>query len=197
MCNDLLLKNATVRVLAKQVVTIRAQKERLQKSHAQLNGLKTAGSTMAANLAVSQAMSGTAKVMAVVNANNSMESLQSSMADMQRSMAMTEFQEDMLDELLLGSDSEEEMETDDVLSQVFDEIGLDLRSDLVDAPTKSTGSALGSKSPSVTARTKTGAAAAARPSASFLAKSSSSEEFKPLTAQEEAEAEQLLAELGV
>lgn len=184
-----------MRVLAKQVVTIRAQKERLQKSHAQLNGLKTAGSTMAANLAVSQAMTGTARIMSVVNATNNMESLQASMADMQKSMAMSEMQEDMLDELLLGSESDEEMETEDVLSQVFDEIGLDLRSDLVDAPTRATTSALrGAQSAS---SSPVASRAAARPSSSFLNKSSSTEEFKPLTAQEEAEAEQLLAELGV
>ena len=153
---------------------------------------------MAANLAVSQAMSGTAKIMAVVNASNSVESLQASVADMQKSMAMTEFQEDMLDELLLGSDSDEEVETDDVLSQVLDEIGLDLKNDLVDAPTRSTASALrGAQSASSSPNAARAKPSSSRSPASFLNKSSSTEDFKPLTAQEEAEAEQLLAELGV
>lgn len=172
-------QNSSVRVLAKQVVTIRAQKERLQKSHAHLNGLKTAGSTMAANLAMSQAMAGTAHVMSAVNANMSAESMSAAMQEMEKNMALTEMQEDMLDDLL--DDSDEEMEADDIMGQVMDEIGLDLKSEMVSAPTRGV-------------KVNTGAS---KMGAERASSSSHAADFEPLSAQEEAEAEQLLAELGV
>jgi charged multivesicular body protein 2A len=92
---------------------------------------------------------------------------------------MSEMAEDMLDGLL--EDSDEEVEADDVMAQVFDEIGLDLNANLVAAPSKSvktTGSGL---------RTRTGAAAAR------IEEDSSA---PPLSAAEEAEADRLLAELA-
>lgn len=173
-------------MLAKQVVTIRAQKERLQKSHAQLNGLKTAGSAMAANLAMSQAMVGTAHVMTAVNANMSVESMSAAMQEMEKNMALSEMQEDMLDGLL--EDSDDEMEVDDVMGQVLDEIGLDLKNDMVSVPSGGVKARAGAATRAPSSSSSSRASAAA---------SSSSSDFAPLTAQEEAEAEQLLAELGV
>lgn len=167
-------QNGAVRVLAKQVVNIRASKERLQKSHAHLNSLKTTGSTMAANLAVSNAMTGAARVMAAVNQQTNMESMSAAMQEMEKQMQMSEMQEELLDDLL--EDSDEEVEADDVMAQVFDEIGLDLNANLVSAPSNKV------------------SVPAAR--AQLHASSSRMSEDAPLSAAEEAEADRLLAELS-
>jgi division protein CdvB (Snf7/Vps24/ESCRT-III family) len=190
-------QDAAVRILAKQVVTIRSQRERMQKSHAQLNGLKTAGSAMSANLAVTSAMAGTARVMSAVNSTMSVESLTSAMQEMEKSMQISEMQDELLDELL--DDSDEEVEADDVMSQVFEELGLDLKTSLAAAPAaKSVAVGVGRASPVASVRggvSRSGASAAA--SSSSAASSSALSFDEPLTAQEEAEADRMLAELGV
>lgn len=216
-----------MRVLAKQVVTIRTQRERLQKSHATLNGLKTVGSGLTANLAVVNAMSGAARVMSAVNSVASVEALSSAMQEMEKSREISEMQEDLLDELL--EDSDEAVEVDDVMSAVFDEIGLDLETALSDArlstgrasgvaqrvntagiPSVSVSSGVSPLSSTSSARNGVSATKFASPSSSRhspspasaassapTASSSALRYDEPLTEQEEKEAERLLAELGV
>lgn len=204
-----------MRVLAKQVVTIRAQKQRMQRNHAQLNGLKTMGSAMTANLAMSSAMAGTARVLTAVNQTTSVESMQAAMQEMEKSMQISEMQEEMLDDLLMDDDVEEDVEVDDVMSQVLDEIGLDLKESLITAPSSGVRALAAPKSPlvaasSVSPHTTASFSNAQRIRAPLSEETSYAKRTKtaestsaalsiddPLTPQEEAEAERLLAELGV
>jgi len=181
----------------------------MQRNHAQLNGLKTMGSAMTANLAMSTAMVGTARVLTAVNQTTSVESMQTAFQEIEKSMQISEMQEDMLDDLLMDDDVDEDVEVDDVMSQVLDEIGLDLTQSLVAAPSggvrataapaspvsSSTRATLASPGNVRSARTPV---AATSSSSSANGASSAGHSFDdPLTPQEEAEAERLLAELGV
>lgn len=211
-----------MRVLAKQVVTIRTQRERLQKSHATLNGLKTVGSGLTANLAVVNAMSGAARVMSAVNNVASVEALSSAMQEMEKSREISSMQEDLLDELL--EDSDEAEEVDDVMDAVFDEIGLDLeavmsevrpsagrasvaqRANTPGIPSESVSGGMslsssrngvGAKKFASTSSSRQMVSSASATSSAPTASSSALRYDEPLTEQEEKEAERLLAELGV
>jgi len=72
------------------------------------------------------------KAMTTANSVNSPEKIQRTMNEFERQQQLMQLQEDMLDELLEGSDDEEEAE--EVIDAVFDEIGIELNSKLADAP---------------------------------------------------------------
>lgn len=67
-----------------------------------------------------------------MNAMNPPEQVQKTMMEFERQSMMMEATDEMLDELL--EDSIEEEEADALVSAVFDEIGLDLQSQMLSAP---------------------------------------------------------------
>lgn len=99
--------------------------------------------TVAANMAVQKAMTGATRVsisssrllrttltfrqaMKTANQINSPEKLSATMNEFQRQSAMMDMHEELLDELL--EDSSQESEVEELVGAVFDEIGLELNS---------------------------------------------------------------------
>eukprot|EP01125_Pyxidicula_operculata_P022213 TRINITY_DN8963_c0_g1_i1.p1 TRINITY_DN8963_c0_g1~~TRINITY_DN8963_c0_g1_i1.p1 ORF type:complete len:225 (+),score=61.58 TRINITY_DN8963_c0_g1_i1:46-720(+) len=122
----------SARIMAKEIVRIRKQKEQLLKTKVTLGAVQTKSETARANLAMQKAFSSATKTMATVNAMNSPEKLHQTMMNYEKQSQMMDMNEEMLDELL--DDSEEEEEAEQLVDAVFEEIGIELNSQLVDAP---------------------------------------------------------------
>jgi charged multivesicular body protein 2A len=125
---------SAIRTLAKQIVRIRTQKESMMKSKATLTSVGLQTTAMKTNLTMQRAVGGTVAVMNNVNRLSDPAQTAQVMRDFQQQSEMMDMKDEMLDDLL-NSESDEE-ETEAVVSQVFDEIGLDLDEKLVSAPTK-------------------------------------------------------------
>jgi len=118
--------------MAKEIVRIRKQKEQLLKTKVTLGTVSSRTETAKATMAVQSAFAGATKAMATANAINSPDKIQQSMLNFQKQTQMMELQEEMLDELL--EDSEEEEAAKELADAVFEEIGIELNSQMVSAP---------------------------------------------------------------
>jgi charged multivesicular body protein 2B len=85
---------------------------------------------------MAEAMAKTTKTMATVNQQVSLPQVQKTMMNFEKETAKMdmagELMDDTLDSILAGSDEEEESEA--IIGQVLDEIGIDLNSKLAHAP---------------------------------------------------------------
>lgn len=121
--------------MAKQVVQIRKQKEKLAGAQSKLGTLKTSAVTMKANHTVASTMSSTAKTMQAMNKTMNPSKMQDDMRNFERMMAQQGMNEELMDDMLAGEFEEEEV--DDVVNQTLLELGVDLTKGMQTAPTHS------------------------------------------------------------
>ncbi|KAH9326037.1 hypothetical protein KI387_006215, partial [Taxus chinensis] len=102
-------------------------------------GLSIRIQTLKSTQAMGDAMKGVTKAMGQMNRQMNLPALQKIMQEFERQnekMEMTtEVMEDAIDDALEGD--EEEEETEELVNQVLDEIGIDIDSQLLNAPTSS------------------------------------------------------------
>ncbi|GJP84886.1 hypothetical protein CLOP_g14932 [Closterium sp. NIES-67] len=129
---------AAARVLARELVRVRGQIEKLHKSKAQIRGISTHAQVAQANVTVAGAMRSAGTVMGNVNKQMDVASAARMAADFQRESAKMDHVQDMvggaLDDALDSSDTEEE--ADDITNQILDEIGIDTSAQLSSVPAK-------------------------------------------------------------
>jgi len=131
-----------MKILAKQVVQIRKNKEKLMGASSKLGTVKAQASMMKANNAVATAMTDTSKAMQKINKTMNPEAMQAKMLDFQRMTAQMNINEEMLDDALGDAfDSNMEEESDEIVRKVLDEIGVDTVKVLGAAPTHQTAKA--------------------------------------------------------
>ncbi|EFN59444.1 hypothetical protein CHLNCDRAFT_138002 [Chlorella variabilis] len=126
---------AGTRILAQQLVRLRAQITKMHTTQAQLRGVGVSMTTAAATSSVGQSMQVAGKAMAAMGAQNDPKKIMQNMQQFSRENAKMEMTGEMMDaavEDALGDDVDEE--TDDVMAQVLDEIGIDLSSQIGAAP---------------------------------------------------------------
>jgi division protein CdvB (Snf7/Vps24/ESCRT-III family) len=124
-----------MKILAKQIVQLRKDKEKLQGMSSKLGTLKTQATMMQASHAMSTAMESTAKTMKQMNKATNPEKMQANMMDFQRQMAGMELNEEMLDDTLSSAfDDQVEDEADDIVRKTLEEIGVDATKALGPAP---------------------------------------------------------------
>ncbi|KAL9224674.1 hypothetical protein vseg_000687 [Gypsophila vaccaria] len=125
-----------VRVMAKDLIRTRHQVEKFYKLKSQLQGVSLRIQTLKSTQAMGEAMKGVTKAMGQMNRQMNLPNLQKIMQDFERQnerMELTsEVMGDAIDDALEGD--EEEMETEDLVNQVLDEIGIDINQELVNAP---------------------------------------------------------------
>jgi len=133
-------------ILAKQLINIRKQKNRTYQATSRVQAANSSAKAMGANVKLAEAMGTTAKTMG--NMNKMMNPAQISKTMQEFDMANTkmgmteEMMNDTLDDILAESGDEEE--EDAVITQVLDEIGIEISGKLSDAPSAHKG-ALGAE----------------------------------------------------
>ncbi|KAJ8756081.1 hypothetical protein K2173_024628 [Erythroxylum novogranatense] len=128
-----------VRVMAKDLIRTRHQIEKFYKLKSQLQGVSLRIQTLKSTQAMGEAMKGVTKAMGKMNRQMNLPSLQRIMQEFERQnerMEMvTEVMGDAIDDALEGD--EEEVETEELVNQVLDEIGIGINNELVNAPSAS------------------------------------------------------------
>ena len=129
--------DASTKVLAKQLVGLRKQRERMISSKAHIGAVGMRATAMAANAAVCEAVEKSAGAMSQVNAAVNPAQIASQMKEFQKQSEIMNMSEEMMDESLIDmfDGEEDEAEADGVVDKVLAEIGLDLDGKLADAPT--------------------------------------------------------------
>lgn len=124
------------KVLAKQLVQIRKQKNRTFEIKSKISGVRSQNRMIGTNAKLTEAMATTAKTMKNINQVLKPEQVAAtanSFREASMKMDMTdEMINDSLDDIL--NDSDDEKETDAIVSQVLDEIGIEISGKMAAAP---------------------------------------------------------------
>ncbi|KAJ8282562.1 hypothetical protein COCON_G00050810 [Conger conger] len=124
------------KILAKQLVQLRKQKTRTYAVSSKVTSMSTQTKVMNSQMKMAGAMATTTKTMQAVNKKMDPQKTLQTMQNFQKEnmkMGMTEDMiNDTLDELFEGSDDEEESEG--IVNQVLDEIGIEISGKMVGAP---------------------------------------------------------------
>jgi len=137
-----------VKIMAKDLVRTRANVTKFYKMRTELQAVSLRIQTIKSHQAMAEAMKGVTKAMMVMNRQMNLPAMQRIMMEFEKQSEKMEMKEEMMsdtmDDVLEGEGEEEE--TEEVINQVLDEIGINLSSQLVDAPMQSTSSASTSSS---------------------------------------------------
>nr|XP_023486151.1 charged multivesicular body protein 2b isoform X2 [Equus caballus] len=124
------------RVLAKQLVHLRKQKTRTFAVSSKVTSMSTQTKVMNSQMKMAGAMSTTAKTMQAVNKKVDPQKTLQTMQNFQKENMKMEMTEEMindtLDDIFDGSDEEEESQ--DIVNQVLDEIGIEISGKMAKAP---------------------------------------------------------------
>eukprot|EP00899_Mesostigma_viride_P016372 jgi/Mesvir1/24736/Mv21999-RA.1 len=127
---------AAVRVMAKDLIRTRHSITKFHQLKSQLQSVSLRIQTLKSTQAMADAMKGVTKAMGRMNRQLNLPQLQKIMMEFERQnekMEMTEeVMGDAIDDAMAGDDEEEE--TEELVNQVLDEIGINLNQELVEAP---------------------------------------------------------------
>jgi len=124
------------RIMAKDLVRTRQHVQKMYKMKTQLQAVALRIQTIKSQAAMANAMKGVTRAMMRMNRTINLPSLQRIMMEFQKQSEMMDMKEETIGETMddMWSDDEEEAATDEVIGQVLDEIGINLETQLVDAP---------------------------------------------------------------
>lgn len=126
---------AEMKILAKQIVQIRKQREKISSMGARMGTIKTQAVVMGAQHAMGQTMAQTTKTMRAINKSMNAEKVHESMIQFQtqaNQMGVTEeMMEDMMDSF---EENGTEEEADAMTAQVLEELGVQATAGLQSAP---------------------------------------------------------------
>ncbi|RUS92151.1 hypothetical protein EGW08_000004, partial [Elysia chlorotica] len=144
-----------VKVMAKDLVRTRRYVKKFISLRANIQAVSLKIQTLKANNTMAQAMKGVTKAMATMNKQLKLPQIQKIMMEFEKQSEIMDMKEEMMSDAIddaLG-DEEDEEESDAIVSQVLDELGLQMADDLAGLP--STGKTLsiaeGSKTPQAAA----------------------------------------------
>eukprot|EP01114_Cavostelium_apophysatum_P011842 TRINITY_DN26368_c0_g1_i1.p1 TRINITY_DN26368_c0_g1~~TRINITY_DN26368_c0_g1_i1.p1 ORF type:complete len:210 (+),score=36.34 TRINITY_DN26368_c0_g1_i1:62-691(+) len=118
-------QNSSAKVLAKEIVRIRGQRDKIYMMKGQLSSVSTRTTTMAANQTIASGMNGATKAMAAANAAMPAQKMQQTMMEYEKQNEMANMKEEMMDDMFESTEEEEE-EAEDAMNQVLDSIGLEI-----------------------------------------------------------------------
>jgi len=123
-------------VLAKQLINVRKQKTRTYQASSRVQAAGSAAKAMGANVKLAETMATTTKTMGNMNKIVDPAQLSITMQEFEvanTKMGMTEeMMNDALDDILTESGDEEEQ--DQIVTQVLDEIGIEISGKMINAP---------------------------------------------------------------
>ncbi|EFA85968.1 SNF7 family protein [Heterostelium album PN500] len=116
-------QEANARTLAKEIVRIREQKDKLRAMKTTMMGVSTKTTTMATNQSMMKAMGTATKAMTIANNQYNVAAVQKTMMEYQKQVHHAEVSDEMLQDMF--EDDEVDEEADSVLTKIVDEISLD------------------------------------------------------------------------
>ncbi|XP_077357859.1 charged multivesicular body protein 2a isoform X2 [Festucalex cinctus] len=131
-----------VKIMAKDLVRSRRYVKKFIMMRANIQAVSLKIQTLKSNHSMAQAMKGVTKAMATMNRQLKLPQIQKIMMDFERQSEMMDMKEEMMSDAIddvLG-DEDDEDESDAIVSQVLDELGLNLSDELSSLP--STGGSL-------------------------------------------------------
>ncbi|XP_036830793.1 charged multivesicular body protein 2Ba [Oncorhynchus mykiss] len=139
------------KILAKQLVQLRKQKNRTYAVSSKVTSMSTQTKVMNSQMKMAGAMSATAKTMQAVNKKMDPQKTLQTMQDFQKENMKMGMTEDMINDTLdeIFDESGDEEESQDIVNQVLDEIGIEISGKMVRAP------AAGKNLPSASPKRKT------------------------------------------
>jgi len=125
------------RLYAKQLVNLRATRQRLTGIKSTISTVGAQASTMASTAVAMEAMGNTAQLMGKVNAQVAQLTTPAQLRSFQAEMERMNIREEMLDESLADAFEDDELneEADGIVEQTLAEIGIALDGQMLDAPT--------------------------------------------------------------
>jgi hypothetical protein len=126
-------KDPALSALAKQLVQVRKQKEKLMTAKAHIGAVGMHASTMATQVAAASAIGSVTTAMATANSAMDVKATTKIMQEFQRENERLEVKQEMMDDALIDAfDTEDvEEEAEQVTSQVLAELGVELDSKMV------------------------------------------------------------------
>ncbi|XP_027019733.1 charged multivesicular body protein 2b [Tachysurus fulvidraco] len=127
------------KILAKQLVQLRKQKTRTYAVSSKVTSMSTQTKLMNSQMKMAGAMGTTAKTMQAVNKKMDPQKTLQTMQNFQKETAKMEMTEEMINDTLddLFEDSGDEEESQDIVNQVLDEIGIEITGKMAHAPAAS------------------------------------------------------------
>ncbi|XP_003383391.2 PREDICTED: charged multivesicular body protein 2a-like [Amphimedon queenslandica] len=116
---------AAVKIMAKDLVRTRNHIKKFHLMRANIQGITLKLTTMKSQMAMAQSMKGVSRAMNRMNAQMKLPQIQKIMMDFERESEIMDMKEEMISDTMedvMGEDEEEESEA--VVQQVFDELGL-------------------------------------------------------------------------
>lgn len=124
-------------ILAKQLLQIRKQKTRTYAANSKIQSVSTQSKAMGANVKLASAMGTTSKVLGDMNKIMRPEKIAADAHRFSEATARLEFTDEMINDTMddILADSGDEEESDRIISQVLDEIGIETSGKMRSAPT--------------------------------------------------------------
>jgi len=129
-----------VKIMAKDLVRTRNHVQKFYKMRTELQAVSLRIQTLQSHQAMGEAMKGVTRAMMVMNRQMNLPAMQRIMMEFEKQSEKLDMKEEMMSDTMddvFEADAEEE-ETEEIVNQVLDEIGINLSSQLVDAPATST-----------------------------------------------------------
>jgi len=127
------------RIMAKDLVRTRNQIQKFYNMGAQLQAVSLRIQTLKSTQSMAEAMKGVTRAMQVMNRQMNLPAMQRIMMEFEKQGELMDMKEEMMndtmDDVMEGEGDEEQQE--EIINQVLDEIGINLSTQLVDAPVAS------------------------------------------------------------
>ncbi|CAB4038987.1 Charged multivesicular body 2a [Paramuricea clavata] len=136
-----------VKIMAKDLVRTRKYVKKFMLMRTNIQAVSLRIQTLRSSNQMAQAMKGVAKAMGTMNKQLKLPQIQKIMMDFEKQSEIMDMKEEMMNDALddaLGDEDDEE-ESDAIVSQVLDELGLQLNDELTGLPQASGGLASTSK----------------------------------------------------
>ncbi|KAM9346993.1 charged multivesicular body protein 2Ba [Symphorus nematophorus] len=124
------------KILAKQLVGVRKQRNRTYAVSSKVTSMSTQTKVMNSQMKMAGAMASTAKTMQAVNKKMDPQKTLKTMQDFQKENMKMDMTEEMINDTLdeIFDESGDEEESQDIVNQVLDEIGIEISGKMVRAP---------------------------------------------------------------
>ncbi|XP_049873340.1 charged multivesicular body protein 2b-B [Pectinophora gossypiella] len=128
--------NEGCKILAKQLVQLRKQKTRIYAANSKIASVQIHNKAMGANIAIAGAMGTTAKTMGNINKVMNPHQIAKDMEAFKQANAKMDMTDEMISDTLddIMDESGDEQESEGIVNQVLDEIGIEISGKMADAP---------------------------------------------------------------
>lgn len=131
--------NDGCKILAKQLVQLRKQKARMYNANSKITNVQMHNKAMSSNIAIANAMGTTAKTMGSMNKVMNPHQIAKDMEAFKQANAKMDMTDEMISDTLddIMAESGDEEESEGIVNQVLDEIGIEISGKMAGAPSVS------------------------------------------------------------